>query len=178
MKCLSRVGQNRRASSCADPVRVEQGRSARVESPAAELWRNSGHTPGDFADSMAHDVMRSGQTPMLIMPGDTPAHPHAVCMEVSALAPNDLIPQGGATHTRLPPGAATRHISPLRRAVRHRPTAPPSHRAGGRGSRWVDGGVQDRSGESARVLRSPVDRGATHFREGLRRCQFGFRQDL
>jgi hypothetical protein len=71
-------------------------------------------------------------------------------------------PSGGATRTRLPPGAATRHISPLRWAVRHRSTAPPSHRAGGRGSRRVDGGVHDRSRESATVLRSPVDRGATH----------------
>ena len=55
--------------------------------------------------------MRSGQTPMLIMPDDTPAHPYAVCMEVSARAPKDLIPQ------------AVRHVHHFLRA--HQPVTSP-----------------------------------------------------
>ena len=62
-------------------------------------------SPGDFVYSVTRDFVRSCQTPMLIMPDDTPAHPYAVCMEVAELAPKaevtlypwkepkDLIPQ-------------------------------------------------------------------------------------
>jgi hypothetical protein len=44
-------------------------------------------TPDDFAYSVSRDCMRSGQTPMLIMPDDMPARPYAVCIEVAELAP-------------------------------------------------------------------------------------------
>ena len=44
-------------------------------------------SPGDFVYSVTRDFVRSCQTPMLIMPDDTPAHPYAVCMEVAELAP-------------------------------------------------------------------------------------------
>jgi hypothetical protein len=72
-----------------------------VEAYLHHLYR----TPGDFVYSVSRDFVRACQTPMLIMPDDTPAHPYAVCMEVAALAPKaevtlypwkepkDLIPQ-------------------------------------------------------------------------------------
>ena len=54
---------------------------------------------------MTRDFVRTCQTPMLVMPDDTPAHPYAVSMEIVQLAPHaevtmypwkepkDLIPQ-------------------------------------------------------------------------------------
>jgi pimeloyl-ACP methyl ester carboxylesterase len=62
-------------------------------------------SPGDFVYSVTRDFVRTCQTPMLVMPDDTPAHPNAVSMEIVNLAPNaevtiypwkepkDLIPQ-------------------------------------------------------------------------------------
>jgi pimeloyl-ACP methyl ester carboxylesterase len=62
-------------------------------------------SPGDFVYSVTRDFVRTCQTPMLVMPDDTPAHPYAVSMEIVNLAPNaevtiypwkepkDLIPQ-------------------------------------------------------------------------------------
>jgi hypothetical protein len=37
--------------------------------------------------SVLRDFVRSCQTPMLVMPDDTPAHPYPVAMEIAALAP-------------------------------------------------------------------------------------------
>jgi hypothetical protein len=62
-------------------------------------------SPGDFVYSVTRDFVRTCQTPMLVMPDDTPAHPYAVSMEIVQLAPHaevtmypwkepkDLIPQ-------------------------------------------------------------------------------------
>ena len=62
-------------------------------------------SPGDFVYSVTRDFVRTCQTPMLVMPDDTPAHPYAVSMEIVNLAPKaevtlypwkepkDLIPQ-------------------------------------------------------------------------------------
>jgi pimeloyl-ACP methyl ester carboxylesterase len=59
----------------------------------------------DFVYSVSRDFARSCQTPMLVMPDDTPSHPYPVAMDIAALAPNaeltmypwreprDLIPQ-------------------------------------------------------------------------------------
>jgi hypothetical protein len=38
--------------------------------------------------SVTRDFVRTCQTPMLVMPDDTPAHPYAVAMEIVHLAPN------------------------------------------------------------------------------------------
>ena len=76
-------------------------------------------SPGDFVYSVTRDFVRTCQTPMLVMPDDTPAHPYAVAMEVVRLAPKaevtmypwkepkDLIPQ------------AVRHVRDFLRA--HQP---------------------------------------------------------
>jgi pimeloyl-ACP methyl ester carboxylesterase len=80
-------------------------------------------SPGDFVYSVTRDFVRTCQTPMLIMPDDTPAHPYAVCMEVAELAPKaevtmypwkepkDLIPQ------------AVRHVRDFLRAHQPVPAA-------------------------------------------------------
>ena len=41
----------------------------------------------DFVYSVSRDFARSCQTPMLVMPDDTPAHPYQVAMDIAALAP-------------------------------------------------------------------------------------------
>ena len=41
----------------------------------------------DFVYSVSRDFVRACQTPMLVMPDDTPAHPYPVAMEIAALAP-------------------------------------------------------------------------------------------
>jgi hypothetical protein len=72
-----------------------------VDAYLHNLYRN----PADFAYSVSRDFVRSCQTPMLVMPDDTPAHSYDVAMEVVRLAPRaelsmypwkdpkDLIPQ-------------------------------------------------------------------------------------
>ncbi|MSQ23558.1 MAG: alpha/beta fold hydrolase [Chloroflexi bacterium] len=86
-----------------------------IEAYLHNLYR----TPGDFVYSVSRDFVRSCRTPMLVMPDDVPAHPHAVAMEIMRLAPNaevtiypwkepkDLIPQ------------AVQHVREFLRA--HRP---------------------------------------------------------
>ncbi|HXT79860.1 MAG TPA: alpha/beta hydrolase [Acetobacteraceae bacterium] len=41
----------------------------------------------DFVYSVSRDFARSCQTPMLVMPDDTPAHPYRTSVDVAALAP-------------------------------------------------------------------------------------------
>src|SRR5690348_5883674 len=41
----------------------------------------------DFVHSVSRDFARACQTPMLVMPDDTPAHPYQVAMDIAALAP-------------------------------------------------------------------------------------------
>jgi pimeloyl-ACP methyl ester carboxylesterase len=42
----------------------------------------------DFVYSVSRDFVRNCQTPMLVMPDDTPAHPHQTSVDVASLAPN------------------------------------------------------------------------------------------
>ncbi len=48
------------------------------------LYRN----PDDFVYSVTRDFVRSCQTPILVMPDNTPAHSYEVAIEVTKLAPN------------------------------------------------------------------------------------------
>jgi hypothetical protein len=41
----------------------------------------------DFVYSVTRDFARACQTPMLVMPDDTPGHPYQVSMDIVALAP-------------------------------------------------------------------------------------------
>ena len=44
-------------------------------------------TEPDFVFTVTRDFVRGCQTPVLILPDDVPAHPHAVAMECAMLAP-------------------------------------------------------------------------------------------
>ena len=45
-------------------------------------------TNPDFVFTVTREFVKSCQTPVLILPDDIPAHPHAVAMEAAMLAPN------------------------------------------------------------------------------------------
>jgi pimeloyl-ACP methyl ester carboxylesterase len=42
----------------------------------------------DFAYSVSRDFVRACQTPMLVLPDDTPAHAYQTCVDIASLAPN------------------------------------------------------------------------------------------
>jgi pimeloyl-ACP methyl ester carboxylesterase len=42
----------------------------------------------DFVYSVSRDFARTCQTPMLVLPDDTPAHPHQISIDIASLAPN------------------------------------------------------------------------------------------
>ena len=41
----------------------------------------------DFVYSVSRDFVRSCQTPMIVMPDDTPAHPYQTSVDIAELAP-------------------------------------------------------------------------------------------
>ena len=57
---------------------------ATVEAYLHNLYR----VQPEFVYSVSRDFARSCQTPMLVMPDDTPAHPYQTAMDIVALAPN------------------------------------------------------------------------------------------
>jgi hypothetical protein len=76
-------------------------------------------TNADFVFTVTRDFVRNCRTPILVLPDDVPAHPHAVAMESVHLAPNaqvSLYPWK-ASPEQIP--LAVRHISTFLRA--HRP---------------------------------------------------------
>jgi pimeloyl-ACP methyl ester carboxylesterase len=48
-------------------------------------------TTNDFVMTVTRDFVRSCQTPVLVLPDDVPAHPHAVAMESAMLAPKSEV---------------------------------------------------------------------------------------
>ena len=42
----------------------------------------------DFVYSVSREFVRNSQTPMLVLPDDTPAHAYQVAIDVASLAPN------------------------------------------------------------------------------------------
>ena len=57
---------------------------AQVEKYLHNLYR----VRPDFVYSVSRDFVRSCRTPMLVLPDDTPAHPHQTSVDVASLAPN------------------------------------------------------------------------------------------
>ena len=55
-----------------------------VEEFLTEMFRSN----PDFVFTVDRDFARSCETPLLVLPDDTPAHPYAAAMESALLAPN------------------------------------------------------------------------------------------
>ena len=88
----------------------------------------------DFVYSVSRDFVRACQTPMLVMPDDTPAHPYLVSRDIAALAPKAEVTvypwrapktcsPKRSPRCVLPAGTSTCDRQPLRRVVRRRLTA-------------------------------------------------------
>src|SRR3984885_13102201 len=60
---------------------------AMVEKYLHDLYR----VQPDFLYSVPRDFIRNCRTPMLVLPDDTPAHPHQTSVDVASLAPNAQI---------------------------------------------------------------------------------------
>ena len=75
-------------------------------------------TNADFVFTVTRDFVRSCQTPVLILPDDIPAHPHAVAMEAAMLAPKAQVSiyPWKEPKERIP--LAVRHIRTFLRANR------------------------------------------------------------
>ncbi|HET6607611.1 MAG TPA: alpha/beta hydrolase [Rhodopila sp.] len=76
----------------------------------------------DFVYSVSRDFARSCETPMLVLPDETPAHPHQSSVDVASLCPNAEIT---VFPWRDPPELKARTIERVRRFLRN-------HQPGGR----------------------------------------------
>jgi pimeloyl-ACP methyl ester carboxylesterase len=73
----------------------------------------------DFVYSVSRDFARSCQTPMLVMPDDTPAHPYQTAVDIASLAPKAEIT---VYPWREPPELLARTINRVRTFLRaHQP---------------------------------------------------------
>jgi hypothetical protein len=65
-------------------IRFSSSKLGRVptSAPASPSPTNKSNVPA------SRDFARSCQTPMLVMPDDTPAHPYQTAVDVASLAPN------------------------------------------------------------------------------------------
>ena len=79
-------------------------------------------TDADFVWTVTRDFVRSCQTPILVLPDDTPGHPYDVAMESAMLAPNSEVSlyPWKEPKERIP--LAVRQIRSFLRA--HRPVTP------------------------------------------------------
>jgi pimeloyl-ACP methyl ester carboxylesterase len=73
----------------------------------------------DFVYSVSRDFVRSCQTPMLVLPDDTPAHAYQTAVDVASLAPNAEVT---VYPWKEPPELKARTISRVRRFLKaHQP---------------------------------------------------------
>jgi len=90
---------------------------AQVERYLHDLYR----VRPEFVYSVSKDFARSCQTPILVLPDETPAHPYVVSIEAASLCPNADIT---VFPWREPPELKARTIEKVRRFLRaHRPAA-------------------------------------------------------
>ena len=75
----------------------------------------------DFVHSVSRDFARTCKTPMLVLPDDTPAHPHQTAVDVASLAPNAEVT---VYPWKDPPELKARTINRVRTFLKaHRPAA-------------------------------------------------------
>jgi len=75
----------------------------------------------DFVYSVSRDFVRSCQTPVLVMPDDSPPHPYAVAMESVMLAPKSEVTLFPWKEPKDRVPVAVRQVRSFLRG--HRPTA-------------------------------------------------------
>jgi len=93
---------------------------AMVDTFLNSMYRNN----PDFVFTVTRDFVRACQTPVLVLPDDTPEHPHAVAMESARLAPKAQVSLYPWKEEKDTIPLAVRHVRMFLRA--HRPvTAAP-----------------------------------------------------
>jgi len=75
----------------------------------------------DFLYSVSRDAIRNCRTPILVLPDDSPAHPHQTSVDVASLAPNAEITVFPWTS---PPELKDRTVERVRRFIRKHGAAP------------------------------------------------------
>jgi hypothetical protein len=65
----------------------------------------------DFVYSVSRDFARSCQTPMLVIPDHTPAHPYHISVDIASLCPNAEVT---VCRWKNPPELKARTINPMR----------------------------------------------------------------
>lgn len=75
----------------------------------------------DFVFTVTRDFVRNCQTPILVLPDDTPPHPYAVAMETATLAPNAEVSLYPWKESKETIAQAVQHVRAFLRA--HRPVA-------------------------------------------------------
>jgi hypothetical protein len=74
----------------------------------------------DFLHSVSRDFIRNCQTPMLVLPDDTPAHAYQTAVDVASLAPNAEV---SVYPWKEPPELKARTINRVRTFLkRHQPS--------------------------------------------------------
>ncbi len=64
----------------------------------------------DFVLTVTRDFVRNCQTPLLVLPDDTPPHPYSTCMEMVRLAPNAQVSLYPWKDTKENTALAVRHV--------------------------------------------------------------------
>jgi pimeloyl-ACP methyl ester carboxylesterase len=72
----------------------------------------------DFVLTVTRDFVRACQTPLLVLPDNTPAHPYATAMEMTHLAPNSQVGLFPWKDTKENVRLAVRHVRTFLRANR------------------------------------------------------------
>ena len=75
----------------------------------------------DFVFTVTRDFVSKCQTPILVLPDDTPPHPYAVAMETVKLSPNAEVSIYPWKETKEQVAEAVRHIRTFLRS--HQPVA-------------------------------------------------------
>jgi len=72
----------------------------------------------DFVLTVSRDFVRNCQTPVLVLPDDTPAHPYATAMEMARLAPEGQVSLFPWKDSKENTAFAVRHVRSFLRACR------------------------------------------------------------
>ncbi len=97
------------------------GRPDLTQDAVDRYLHNLYRTNPDFLYSVSRDVIRNCRTPILVLPDDTPSHPHQTSVDVASLAPNAEITVFPWTS---PPELKQRTIERVRQFIRKHGAAP------------------------------------------------------
>ncbi|MGH8638266.1 MAG: alpha/beta fold hydrolase, partial [Burkholderiales bacterium] len=93
-------------------------RSPELKMDVVEKFLTRMYGDVDFVLTVSRDFVRNCQTPVLVLPDNTPPHPYATAMEMARLAPNAQVSLFPWKDTKENTAFAVRHIRTFLRAYR------------------------------------------------------------